>query len=271
MARESLTTAGTAVAIVAFALVAAVGTAAAVPIVVAVDAPGTATAGEEVEITYELTNDGDEETSALGLNVTVPDGLEVREIRTDGAAADNRNSVFWIDPVEPDGTVTATFVLAVADDAGGEAVLEAEVASSTATEHEKTSIVLEPADDGGREDGDGNGDGEAGSEDENDDSDGSDDDGDGSDDDGEAENADPDGGDDAGESDDTDESDATDTENADDGTESTGGDDGTTDGGATSDVADSETALPGDVPIVAAGVGALVLLAIGGGLWYRRS
>lgn len=128
--------------------VAAVGVVAAVPIAVAVDAPGTATPGGEVEVTYELTNDGDEPTSALGLNVTVPEAFETTEIRTDeGSPAERRDAVFWIDPVDPGETVSATFVVAIDDDAGGEYALEATVSSSTTTELAATTIDVD--EDGG--------------------------------------------------------------------------------------------------------------------------
>lgn len=119
--------------------------------------------GDEFELTYEITNEGDEPTSALGLNVTaVPNGLDVESVRTaEGSTAEDRNAVFWVSPVDHGESVTATFVVAVDDDATGEYAVDSEVASSTTSVHRSTTVTVEAGasgtGDGSTEGGDGAG------------------------------------------------------------------------------------------------------------------
>lgn len=148
--------AGVLVAIVALTVVAIPVIAA--PIAVATDSPERVGPGESFELVYELTNDGDEATGALGLNVTeLPSVLEVTEIRSDqGTPAEERNAIFWIDPVDPGETVGVTFEFVIAGDApAGELEITAEIASDDYSTTEETIVVVEdefddegPGDDG---------------------------------------------------------------------------------------------------------------------------
>lgn len=151
--------------VVCLLLASAVGlSAAAATIEVGVDAPDRAEPGDTVEVTYELTNEGDESTDALGLNLTaVPDGVAVESIESaDGSVAERRNAVFWIDPVDPGETVRATFVISAGDDAAaGDRLLSTEISTSVESIVEETTIAIEDGDgDGGDDSADG-GDGAA--------------------------------------------------------------------------------------------------------------
>ncbi|WP_121823629.1 PKD domain-containing protein [Halostella salina] len=96
--------------------------AATVPISLSASHPGETTPGSTVAVTLSVTNDGDQPSDAMGVQVEdVPEALTVAEIRSpNGSVAANRNAVFWTDPVPAGETVTATYVVAVDGDAPAE-------------------------------------------------------------------------------------------------------------------------------------------------------
>lgn len=137
---------GTAALAVVLLSVVAAGIVAAAPVSVSVAAPDTAAPGGEFDVTYEVVNEGDEPTDALGLNVTaLPANLTVTAIETaDGSTAPNRNAVFWVEPVEPGDSVAATFVVAVDDGASlGNRTIEAEITSSDDSHRVSTVVAVE--------------------------------------------------------------------------------------------------------------------------------
>lgn len=135
------------------------GTAVAVPISVGVDAPDTVSPGESVTMTYEITNEGEESTAALGIEMhSVPTDATVESIETDtGTVAENQHAVFWIDPVDPGETVTVTYTLTFdASAAAGPQTVEAQISSDTTSIDEDVVITVEDTtDDGTNDDADG--------------------------------------------------------------------------------------------------------------------
>lgn len=124
----------------------AVGATVAAPIGIAVDEPGTVEPGEGTTITYELTNVGNESTSALGLELTtVPDEATVESISTaNGTVAPDQNAVFWVAPVEPGETVAVTAELVAGQNISvGAYSIEASISSSSFSATEETEFTVE--------------------------------------------------------------------------------------------------------------------------------
>lgn len=98
------------------------------------------TPSENVSVPFEVTNDGDESTNALGLRITsLPSDFAVVGIESSGAVAADRNAVFWTDPVQPGESVSAVFVVRVTDAAEpGDRAIRA-MAATNETERQTTA------------------------------------------------------------------------------------------------------------------------------------
>lgn len=96
-------------------------------------APESVDSGETVTVSFTVTNDDDEATDALGLQLRdVSPGLTVENFQTDGSVAENRNTVFWTEPVDPGESVEVVVELSVAESGTDQQALEV-VASSNQT------------------------------------------------------------------------------------------------------------------------------------------
>lgn len=109
-----------------------------------VDAPASVEPGAEFGVTFRMTNAGDEPTDATGLRVTdYPAAVEVVEIRTDGKTAEQRDSVFWTDPLEPDETVSATYVFRLSADATDNVTIDAMAATDEQERRRSITIAVD--------------------------------------------------------------------------------------------------------------------------------
>ena len=107
------------------------GTAGSDQILVTTETDGALEPGEPGAITFQITNDDTEATDALGFRLTrVPSAVEGLSFDTDGAVADDRNAVFWTEPVEPGESVQVTVRFQLADSAAPGLSVDAVVATN---------------------------------------------------------------------------------------------------------------------------------------------
>ncbi|WP_460539283.1 HVO_2072 family ArtA-dependent S-layer glycoprotein, partial [Haloplanus salinarum] len=105
--------------------------------------------GDSFEITYELTNNGDEDAGTGGLELTLPDGVTVDTDASSGDGNINPDAVFYTNGVAQDETKTTTLVFDVADDAStGDVTVTADgFVGTESNETVDTSVTIEEADD----------------------------------------------------------------------------------------------------------------------------
>lgn len=96
-------------------------------------APASVDSGETVTVSFTVTNEDEEPTDALGLQLrNVSAGLTVESFQTDGSVAENRNTVFWTTPVDPGESVEVLVEVRVAENGTARRTIQA-VASSNQT------------------------------------------------------------------------------------------------------------------------------------------
>jgi len=109
------------------------------------EVPDSVSAGETFTITYDLTNSGDEDAGAGGIQVFTPEGVTVTSVEGDGAGEPGR---FFVGGIEAGETKTVTYTFSVADDVSGDITVEAEGTVGT-DRTEETSDTISAEENGG--------------------------------------------------------------------------------------------------------------------------
>ncbi|QKY22256.1 PGF-CTERM sorting domain-containing protein (plasmid) [Halolamina sp. CBA1230] len=113
--------------------------------------PGPVQQGETFQVTYELTNDGDEDAGSAGMQFQTPDGVEIDSFDGSGAGAVDQESYFLVTGLDEGETHSVTVTFQVASDAatGDNTVTATADVGDQSSSTVDTSVTIESADDGG--------------------------------------------------------------------------------------------------------------------------
>ena len=124
---------------------------------VKVSAPDSVGPGDSFSVTYELENTGTAAANAAGLNLTVPETVEVDSIDTNGDGVEERDSAIFTEGLATGATrtVTVEFTVSEAADQGEKIEIDGRASIGAATDANTTvSVARSDAGSGGDEDGD---------------------------------------------------------------------------------------------------------------------